>query len=251
MLDPEQNNTFSDHYLEVPFDLSQVLFITTANLLDPIPAPLRDRMEIIEVTGYTEDEKLEIARRFLLPKAARSARPDGRAASRSPTTPAAPMIRDYTRESGVRDLEREIGALCRKVARKLAGDDPSASCSAIDGRHDRRLPRRAALRATTMAEEEDEIGVATGAAYTGVGGDLLGDRGPAACRGQGRPVLTGQLGDVMKESARAAISYARSRADALGLSRPASSTATDPRPRPGRRDRRRMAPRRASRWPRR
>jgi ATP-dependent Lon protease len=213
VLDPEQNHSFSDHYLEVPFDLSQVIFITTANLLDPIPPALRDRMEIIEVPGYTEHEKLEIARRFLLPKAREA---HGLTADDITVTDDGllRLIREYTHESGVRNLDREIGALCRKVARKVA-EQPERQLQAIEADTiDEYLgvPRFE----FGLAEERDEIGVATGAAVTGAGGDLLSVE-VSLLEGKGDLILTGQLGDVMQESARAAISYARSRATQLGL----------------------------------
>ena len=213
VLDPEQNTTFSDHYLEVPFDLSKVIFITTANQLEPIPPALRDRMEIIEVTGYTEVEKLAIARQFLLPKALES---HGLTADQLEVSDEAlrRLIREYTEESGVRNLEREIGALCRKLARRLAGDDPperiridAPQVSEVLG-----VPRYE----FGLAEEQDEAGVATGAAVTSVGGDLLSIE-VIVMEGKGELVLTGQLGDVMQESARAALSYARSRAPGWGL----------------------------------
>ncbi|HET7095259.1 MAG TPA: endopeptidase La [Thermomicrobiales bacterium] len=213
VLDPEQNATFSDHYLEVPFDLSKVIFITTANLLEPIPAALRDRMEVIEVSGYTEVEKLAIARQFLLPKTLDA---HGLTAEQLSLTDEAlrRMIREYTEESGVRNLEREIGALCRKAARRLAGDDPPASI-AIDADE---VPDYLGVPRYEfgLAEEQDEVGVATGAAVTSVGGDLLSIE-VLVMEGKGDIVLTGQLGDVMQESARAALSYARSRAEEFGL----------------------------------
>ena len=213
VLDPEQNTTFSDHYLEVPFDLSKVIFITTANQLDPIPPALRDRMEIIEVSGYTELEKMAIARQFLLPKAL-EAHGLRESQLRVSNDALRRLIREYTEESGVRNLEREIGALCRKVARKLAGDHP---------------PKRITIDAKSvsdylgvpryeygLAEEQNEIGVATGAAVTSVGGDLLAIE-VLVMPGRGELVLTGQLGEVMQESARAALSYARSKADEFEL----------------------------------
>ncbi|MGN6810996.1 MAG: endopeptidase La [Thermomicrobiales bacterium] len=223
VLDPEQNNTFSDHYLEVPFDLSKVLFICTANQLDPIPAPLRDRMEIIEVTGYTEFEKLQIARNFLLPKQleANGLTPEQLALTDSALLA---IVRQYTRESGVRGLERQIGGICRKVARRVAGADeqetvgdaaPTAIAVVVDEQdvgeylgvpHFEHDP----------AEEVDEVGVATGAAYTGMGGELLAIE-VLLTEGKGEIVLTGQLGNVMQESARAAVTYARSRAAAFGM----------------------------------
>jgi ATP-dependent Lon protease len=213
VLDPEQNATFSDHYLEVPFDLSKALFITTANLLDPIPAALRDRMEVIEVTGYTELEKLEIARQYLVPKALES---HGIKPTRLKVTDAAiqKIIREFTEESGVRNLEREIGSLCRKAARRFAGNRPPSRLK-IDVKDVQRylgVPRYE----FGLAEEKDEVGVTTGAAVTSAGGDLLSIE-VILMEGKGDLMLTGQLGDVMQESARAALSYARSHASELGL----------------------------------
>ena len=213
VLDPEQNSTFSDHYLEVPFDLSKVIFITTANMLEPIPPALRDRMEIIEVPGYTEVEKLEIAKRFLLPKALDSHGLDTDDLTISDGG-LQKVIREYTSESGVRNLEREIGSVCRKVARKFAGDDPPESV-AIDADSVEAylgIPRYE----FGLAEEQDEAGVATGAAVTSVGGDLLSIE-VTVMPGKGDLILTGQLGDVMQESARAAISYARSHSKDFGI----------------------------------
>ncbi len=213
VLDPEQNAAFSDHYLEVPFDLSKVIFITTANLLEPIPPALRDRMEVIEVSGYTEAEKLAIARNFLLPKALDS---HGLTPEQLKVTDDAlrRVIREYTEESGVRNLERELGSLSRKVARRFAGDDPpeTISIDAADVSGYLGVPRYE----FGLAEEQDEVGVATGAAVTSVGGDLLSIE-VMLMEGKGDLILTGQLGDVMQESARAAISYARNRAAAYGL----------------------------------
>jgi ATP-dependent Lon protease len=213
VLDPEQNSTFSDHYLEVPFDLSKVIFITTANLLEPIPAALRDRMEIIEVPGYTEVEKLAIARDFLLPKALDS---HGLLPDQMIVTDDAlrRIIREYTEESGVRNLEREIGSVCRKIARRFASDDPPTQITIDEEAVVEHLgvPRYE----FGLAEEQDEIGVATGAAVTSVGGDLLSIE-VMLMEGKGDLILTGQLGEVMQESARAAISYARSHAFEFGL----------------------------------
>ncbi len=213
VLDPEQNGTFSDHYLEVPFDLSKVIFITTANMLEPIPPALRDRMEIIEVSGYTEVEKLAIARNFLLPKALES---HGLNPVQLTVTDAAlaRVIQEYTSESGVRNLERELGSLARKCARRFAGDDPPEvmTLDAADVGEFLGVPRYD----YGLAEEQDEVGVATGAAVTSVGGDLLSIE-VTVMEGKGDLILTGQLGEVMQESARAAISYARSRALTLGL----------------------------------
>ena len=213
VLDPEQNNSFSDHYLEVPFDLSQVVFITTANMLDPIPPALRDRMEIIEVPSYTEVEKLEIARNFLIPKAVET---HGLKEEQLTITDDAIMqlIREYTHEAGVRNLDREIASICRKVARKMAEDDgrdhyqvDTDAIGELLG-----IPRYE----YGLAGETDEVGVSTGAAVTGGGGDLLSIE-VTLMKGKGDLLLTGQLGDVMQESARAAISYARSHAGQLGI----------------------------------
>ncbi|MCC6703749.1 MAG: endopeptidase La [Thermomicrobiales bacterium] len=213
VLDPEQNSTFSDHYLEVPFDLSKVMFITTANLLEPIPPALRDRMEIIEVSGYTEVEKLEIACNFLYPKALES---HGLKEEQLSISRAAfqTLVREYTSESGVRSLEREVSALCRKVARVFAGENPPEriEIDADDVATYLGIPRFE----FGLAEEEDAVGVATGAAYTSSGGDLLSIE-VSVMEGKGELILTGQLGDVMRESARAAISYARTHSDALGI----------------------------------
>ena len=245
VLDPEQNSTFSDHYMEVPFDLSRVMFITTANMLDPIPPALRDRMEIIEVSGYTELEKLEIAKQLPRAQGARRPRPDVRPAHDYPRMRCARVIREYTEESGVRNLEREIGALCRKVARKFAGANPPEAIT-IDSAEVHELlgvPRYE----FGLAEEQDEVGVATGAAVTSVGGDLLSIE-VTIMPGKGDLSLTGKLGDVMQESARAALSYARSRADrawdrSRAFSTRATSTSTSrPAPFP------RMALRPESRW---
>jgi ATP-dependent Lon protease len=213
VLDPEQNSSFSDHYLEVPFDLSKVIFITTANLIELIPPALRDRMEVIEVPGYTEVEKLAIARDFLLPKALES---HGLTAEQLHVTDGGlrRVIQEYTEESGVRNLEREIGTLCRKIAKKFAGDDPPDEVTITEKDLETFLgvPRYE----YGLAEEQDEVGVATGAAVTSVGGDLLSIE-VIVMEGKGELLLTGQLGEVMQESARAAISYARANADVYGL----------------------------------
>jgi ATP-dependent Lon protease len=213
VLDPEQNSAFSDHYLEVPFDLSKVIFITTANQLEPIPPALRDRMEVIEVSGYTELDKLAIAREFLLPKALDS---HGLKPEQLTITDAAlrTVIREYTEESGVRNLERELGSLARKVARRFAGENPpdEIRVDATDLVAYLGVPRYE----FGLAEEQDEVGVASGAAVTSVGGDLLSIE-VTLMEGKGELILTGHLGEVMQESARAAISYARSRAASLDL----------------------------------
>ena len=213
VLDPEQNATFSDHFLEVPFDLSRVMFITTANLVEPIPPALRDRMEIIEVSGYTEAEKLAIAQQYLLPKAldAHGLNPEMLEISDDALMR---IIRVYTEESGVRNLEREIGSVCRKAARAIATrKKPKQIRVDVDGLETMLgVPRYD----FGLAEEQDEVGVATGAAVTSVGGDLLSIE-VTIMEGKGELILTGQLGEIMQESGRAAISYARSRAAELGI----------------------------------
>ncbi|HMO56101.1 MAG TPA: endopeptidase La [Roseiflexaceae bacterium] len=216
VLDPEQNNAFSDHYLEIPYDLSQVVFIATANQLDPIPGPLRDRMEIIEIGGYTEDEKLGIARDFLVRKQREF---HGLAPEQFALTDAAivRLVRAYTREAGVRSLEREIASLCRKTARKVASSDAAELELPIVIDADDLVgflgPERFSFG---LVEEQDEIGVATGVSWTPAGGDTLSIE-VLPVRGKGNIQLTGQLGDVMKESAQTALSYARSRAEYLGV----------------------------------
>ncbi|MEJ2673179.1 MAG: endopeptidase La, partial [Deltaproteobacteria bacterium] len=212
VLDPEQNSTFSDHYLEVDFDLSKVMFITTANLLDPIPPPLRDRMEVLELTGYTEEEKLEIAFRHLLP---RQLEGHGLTAGQMELAPEAVrlVIASYTREAGLRNLEREIAALCRGVAREVAeGGRQQVKIEADDvGAYlgPPRFFRDAAL-------DHPEPGVATGLAWTPTGGDILFIEA-LRMPGKGHLRLTGQLGEVMKESGNAALSYIRARAPFLGI----------------------------------
>lgn len=213
-LDPEQNKEFTDHYLEVPFDLSSVLFIATANLIEPIPPALRDRMEIIYFTGYIEAEKLDIATRHLAP---RQIIENGLTAERVNFTSDALLriIREYTREAGVRNMEREIASICRKIARKFAGGEESPVTVSADT-----VPTYLGRPKTRwgVAEENDEIGAATGLAYTETGGDTMTIEvalTPAPDR-EGRLTLTGQLGDVMKESAQAAWTFVRSRLTALG-----------------------------------
>ncbi len=211
-LDPEQNFAFSDHYLEVPFDLSKVMFVTTANLLDPVPPALRDRMEVLELPGYTEVEKLHIAKKFLIPKQIAE---HGLTAAQLKLSDAAILgiVRDYTREAGLRNLEREIGSVCRKRARQVAqGDGKKATVTPrmlVDYLGQRKFRHE-------VAERTDEVGVATGLAWTPAGGDVLFVES-TLMTGKGNLTLTGQLGDVMQESARAAFSYARSRAKALGI----------------------------------
>ncbi len=212
VLDPEQNSTFRDNYLGVTFDLSRVMFIATANVLDTIPGPVRDRMEVIELPGYTEDEKLEIARRYLLK---RQLDANGLTAERCEITEDAirMMIRDYTREAGVRDLERLIGAVCRHVAMRVAeaGTErmriDSAALPAILG--PRRFENEVAMRTSLP-------GVATGLAWTPTGGDILFIEATRVA-GSGKLILTGQLGEVMKESAQAALTLTKARAAELGF----------------------------------
>lgn len=212
VLDPELNSAFADHYLDLPFDLSKVFFITSANYLDEIPEPLLDRMEVIELPGYTEEEKLQIARRFLVPRQIEAAGlPPGTLRFSEATLRT--IIRGYTYEAGVRGLEREIAAICRKIARRIA-----------EGRRHPRLitPRQVEKLLgpprydISALEESDQIGVATGMAYTGAGGDTLSVE-VSLMEGKGNLTLTGQLGEIMQESAHAALSYARANAAALGL----------------------------------
>jgi ATP-dependent Lon protease len=212
VLDPEQNHAFSDHYLEVPYNLSQVIFLTTANVLHTIPAALRDRLEVIELPGYTEEEKLHIARQFLIP---RQMEEHGLKPSRLEISDEAVqhIIREYTFEAGVRNLEREIATVMRKVARKVADGRRTKTKVNADKIADYLGPQKFFFG---QAEEEDEVGVATGVAWTSAGGDLTTVEA-TIMEGRGQLTLTGQLGEVMKESAQAALSYARSRAGQLGL----------------------------------
>jgi ATP-dependent Lon protease len=212
VLDPAQNDTFVDHYLGVPFDLSEVLFIATANFIQNIPGPLLDRMEIVEFAGYTEREKQEIARKYLIP---RQFSENGVSPDQLEITDEAlsEVITSYTRESGVRQLEREIGRLARKVARKIATQEVERIT--IDREMVDDLLGRPKVHPEKMARE-DEVGVATGMYYTPTGGDIMFVEA-STMRGKGELVLTGQLGDVMKESARAAWTYARSHAAALQI----------------------------------
>jgi len=212
VLDPEQNFSFSDHYLNVPFDLSKVMFICTANILDTIPAALLDRMEIIRLPGYTEQEKMHIARRFILP---RQIQENGLKKTDMVLSDQvlSQIIRDYTREAGLRNLEREVGSVCRKLARRKAeGEKPPF-----------RITAKALVKLLGQPRHQDEEhekvlppGVAVGLAWTPVGGEILHIE-VATMPGKGKLHLTGKLGDVMKESAQAALSYARSKAKELGL----------------------------------
>jgi ATP-dependent Lon protease len=212
VLDPEQNNTFRDNYLGVPFDLSKVLFIATANVLDAIPAPLRDRMEIIELTGYTEEEKLQIARRYLLK---RQLQANGLSSEQIQLSDEAlqSLIVDYTREAGVRSLERQIGALLRNSAVSIAS---GGTASIAIGPAEVAQILGAARFENDVALRTSVPGVATGLAWTPAGGDILFIES-SRVRGSGKLILTGQLGDVMKESAQAAVTLVKSQADRLGV----------------------------------
>ncbi|MGD0457488.1 MAG: endopeptidase La [Terriglobia bacterium] len=213
VLDPEQNNTFMDHYLDVEYDLSKVFFITTANVVHTIPQPLQDRMEILRLEGYTEPEKLEIAKRFLIRKQ-RVATGLTAANMTLPDEAVVHIIRHYTREAGVRNLEREIANICRKVARKVVKE--GKSLTAIVRPEDLAEYLGVIKFRDTKAEERNEIGLATGLAWTEVGGQILNIE-VTLMQGRGKLLLTGKLGDVMQESAQAAMSYVRSRASQLGL----------------------------------
>jgi len=212
VLDPAQNDSFTDHYLGVPFDLSEVLFIATANFLQSIPGPLLDRLETVNFAGYTEREKLEIAKRYLVP---RQLTENGLRTGQLTITDGAlsEIIASYTREAGVRQLEREIGKLGRKVARKIA--DGAAQTITVGPKDVPDIIGRPKVHPERMAGA-DQVGVSTGMYYTPVGGDIMFVEA-SVMRGKGELVLTGQLGDVMKESARAALTYAKSHADLLGI----------------------------------
>jgi ATP-dependent Lon protease len=212
VLDPAQNDSFTDHYLGVPFDLSEVLFIATANFLQSIPGPLLDRLETVNFAGYTEREKLEIAKRYLVPRQLREngVTPEQLAIADESL---AVIIASYTREAGVRQVEREIGKLGRKVARRIAAGEVErvvVAAADVDG-----LIGRPKVHPERKAGE-DQVGVATGMYYTPVGGDIMFVEA-SLMAGKGELVLTGQLGDVMKESARAALTYAKSHAERLGI----------------------------------
>src|SRR5688500_10437452 len=212
VLDPAQNDTFTDHYLGIPFDLSEVLFIATANFIQNIPGPLLDRMEVVEFAGYTEREKQEIAKKYLLPRQLEEAGLADKGITFADEAVAA-IVTNYTRESGVRQLERQIGAVARKLARRIAGGE---NATRVVGAEDvRELLGRPKVHPEKMARA-DEAGVATGMYYTPTGGDIMFVEA-STMRGTGELVLTGQLGDVMKESARAAWTYARSHAAALQI----------------------------------
>lgn len=212
VLDPEQNYAFSDHYLEVPFDLSEVLFITTANILDTIPPALRDRMEVIHFPGYTEDEKVKIAQLYLIPKQLES---NGLTKDqlRISETAIRKIIRHYTREAGVRNLEREISRICRKVARKIVEGEVKRVSVTARNLEDFLGPIKFRYG---VAEGGEEVGIATGLAWTESGGDILFIES-TIMKGKGNLILTGQLGEVMQESAKAAVSYLRANSRKLGL----------------------------------
>jgi ATP-dependent Lon protease len=214
VLDPEQNNTFMDHYLDVEYDLSKVFFITTANVVHTIPQPLQDRMEILRLEGYTEPEKLEIAKRFLIRKQ-REATGLTTGNMTLPDEAIVHIIRHYTREAGVRNLEREIANVCRKVARKVVKEGKNLQ---VTLRPEDVAEYLGVIKfRDTKAEEKNEIGLATGLAWTEVGGQILNIE-VTLMQGKGKLLLTGKLGDVMQESAQAAMSYVRSRAAQMGLS---------------------------------
>lgn len=219
-LDPEQNSAFSDHYLEVPFNLRDVMFITTANVLDTIPPALRDRMEIIRFSGYIEHEKMQIARKFLVPKQLKENGLNSQLLSVRDSA-IRRLIREYTREAGVRELERCIGSICRKVARDVAGNDGQSSQRLSVGSSalskvsvgERDVPHYLGPPKYRYGriEDKDGIGIATGLVYTETGGDIVSIEVALMRSEKGNLILTGQLGDVMKESAQAALTYVRSR----------------------------------------
>src|SRR5438067_5984656 len=215
VLDPEQNYMFSDHYLDVEYDLSQVFFIATANVMHTIPAALQDRMEVLRLHGYTEYEKVEIAKQFLVKKQRET---NGLTEKNLTFTEDAltAIIRGYTREAGVRNLEREIGNICRKVARKVVKDGAEYSAALTE----QNVPDYLGVIKfrDMMAHEKNEVGLVTGLAWTEVGGTILSTE-VSVVEGKGKLTLTGKLGDVMQESAQAALSYVRSRAHRLGLTR--------------------------------
>jgi ATP-dependent Lon protease len=213
VLDPEQNDSFTDHYLDVEYDLSKVFFITTANVIHTIPQPLQDRMEILRLSGYTEPEKLEIAKRFLVPKQreATGLKPENLTFEDGAIVG---IIRNYTREAGVRNLEREIANISRKVARKVVQE--SRGLQIVVRQEDLREYLGVIKFRDTKAEEKNEVGLSTGLAWTEVGGQILNIEA-TVMTGKGKQTLTGKLGDVMQESAQAALSYVRSRAARLGL----------------------------------
>ncbi|WP_026478848.1 endopeptidase La [Alkaliphilus transvaalensis] len=212
VLDPEQNSDFTDHFLEIPFNLSKVMFVTTANSLDTIPRPLLDRMEVIRIAGYTDEEKLNIATKYLLPKQIKEhgLKPENLKVSENALRD---IINNYTKESGVRNLERQIANVCRKAAKKMVED--KVKLVRINPTNLVKYLGRPIFR-YDLINKKDEVGIVRGLAWTPVGGDTLSIE-VTPMKGQGKLVLTGQLGDVMKESARAGISYIRSRVDELNI----------------------------------
>jgi ATP-dependent Lon protease len=229
VLDPEQNNAFSDHYLNVPFDLSRVMFITTGNLTDPIPSALKDRMEVINLPGYTDLEKLKIARTFLLPRQMEENGIDPKRLEISDQAILL-MISQYTQEAGLRNLERELASICRKVARRVAEGLPAPSSVGTGaGRQGKKEKEKTKINTKTLhqflgpppylpneEQKRNEVGVATGLAWTETGGEILHVEA-STTPGKGSLILTGHLGDVMKESAQAALTYARSKGKAYRI----------------------------------
>jgi ATP-dependent Lon protease len=211
VLDPAQNSSFRDHYLDLPFDLSDVMFIATANILDTVPTPLQDRMETIQLAGYTNEEKLHIAKRYLVPRQleANGIKPS-QAELADPAITA--IIEEYTREAGVRNLEREIGTVLRKVARQIA-EGKSGGKMKVSAKRARELLGKRKFFAEQRRRTKDP-GVATGLAWTPVGGEVLFVEA-SAVPGEGKLTITGQLGDVMRESAQAALTYVRGNAKKL------------------------------------
>ena len=211
-MDPEQNNSFADHYLDIPFDLSKVFWITTANVVSDIPRPLLDRMEIIEFTSYTEEEKVQIAKQYLVPKQLKE---NGLKASQARFSEAVlkTIIQGYTRESGVRTLEKTIGAVCRKVGKSILLEEETPLTVSMKNLQTILGPVK---YLPTKVNKADEVGIVTGLAWTQVGGEVL-ETEAVAVKGKGSLLLTGQLGDVMKESAEAGMTYIRRRAGELGL----------------------------------
>ncbi len=212
VLDPEQNSTFGDHYLDVPFDLGNVMFIATANQLDPIPAPLRDRTEVIRIPGYTDEEKEKIAEAFLVPKTIEE-NGISEYAPHFTLEAISHVVRAYTREAGVRNLEREIGSICRKIAREITQDLPARKEILPETAEELLGPPKYFYDVT---EEEDQVGIATGMAWTESGGDIIFVE-VTGFKGRKELTMTGSLGDVMQESARAAISYLRSTCQVYGI----------------------------------
>lgn len=213
VLDPEQNTTFSDHFIEMPFDLSNVMFITTANVVHNIPRPLLDRMEVLYISGYTEMEKLQIAQKYLLPKQKKDHGLEEHQLQ-VPEETLKKMIREYTREAGVRNLEQQMAAISRKAAKKIVSEpDVTQITIPPEKLADYLGPEKYRYG---MAETEDQIGSVTGLAWTEVGGDTLNIE-VALLPGKGKLMLTGKLGDVMKESAQAAYTFARSRAEQFNI----------------------------------